>query len=274
MTAGWGPCPCATAGGPAADGDSGLAVCASGDGHAVDVLCLPPGPGLGHQLARALHVVLAGLGRVRIIDYPGHGTPAAARDLADVHRRVANLVTRRTVVVGHSWGADVAASIAAETPCAALVLLAPPPPAAPSTSWTAGGRALLATLRAEPGGGTPYERYLRAHAIPNGLGGDRLRADVLLDGVPVYEEAWRVLRGEQDRRPLAARVRRAAEIGTRVVVVAGRDDPLCPDDVLGPLAADGGARVVRSEGGHYGFVDAPDAVRAAVAGVTGAVTSP
>ncbi|HEV2889849.1 MAG TPA: alpha/beta hydrolase [Frankiaceae bacterium] len=259
-------CACAASDGPAPHEASGLALCSSGSG--TDLLCLPPGPGLGHQLARALHGVLAGVGRVTLPDYPGHGTPAPARDLADVRERVARLVTSATVLVGHSWGAEVAASVAAVVPCAALVLLAPPPPVEHATAWTPGGHALLAAVRAERTG-TPYERYLRAFAIPAGLGGDRARADALLDGVPVYDDAWRALRGQSDPRPLADRVAAARALGTAVRVVAGADDPLCPEPLLDALAA-AGAEVVPAPGGHYGFVDAPAAVRSAVGAMVAA----
>jgi pimeloyl-ACP methyl ester carboxylesterase len=241
-----------------------LGVCRSGAGGRT-LVCLPPGPGLGHQVARALHAVFAGMGAVAIVEYPGHGAGSPAGSRGELATRIARYVDGLAdpVLVGHSWGADMALDVAALCAPAGLVLLSPPPSVHRPSTWTAGSRDLRTALRAGEAGGEWYRRYLAEYAIPLGFGGDRTPAARLLAGVPCYDEAWRALRrcgasGTLDERLTACAV--------PTLLVAGSGDALLDRRELAAIGALPHVRTSTVPGGHYVFVDAPGPVAAAVAG--------
>jgi pimeloyl-ACP methyl ester carboxylesterase len=258
-------CPC-TRPGTVVDPVSGLAECGSGT-TGPDLLCLPPGPGIGHQIIRDLHRILAGLGRVRLIDYPGHGRSTPVASAEALTGRISTAVRPDTVLIGHSWGAAVAAQVAATVRCAALVLLCPPPPrpAIPTASrrWTPAARqAVVSSRDGEPG--SAYARYLRGYAVPLGLGEDNARARLLLDGVPHFEEAWRQLRGDSGGPSPVEAAARTASHGTPVLAVLPADDQLTDRTGVRDLVAAGLAAAITIPGGHYCFLDAPSELRLAI----------
>ena len=243
----------------------GVRGCSSGAGRRI--LCLPPGPGFGHQLVRALHDVLAGLGEVRLVDYPGHGygrTPAGLDELADT---VAAATRQDDILLGHSWGARIAAAVAARAPVAGLVMLSPPPATRAPRQWNADTAELRRWRRDGLDADAWYRRYLAEHALPLGFGGDRDRARALLAGVSTHEPVWRVLRGESPVFDLDAAL---GAVHCPVLVATGADDALGDPAAVHAAAEDRACvRHVVLPGGHYPYLDRPDAVRRAVAGFAG-----
>lgn len=236
--------------------------CDSGQGPRT-LLCLPPGPGIGHQILRSLHDLFAGLARTRIVEYPLHGYGSTGvADRESLLRALAGLLDGRQVLLGHSFGADLAVDLAVWSPgVVGLVLLSPPKETVHRSGWSARSRVALSRLRAGQAGGDWHRRYLVEYALPLGLDGDVSRSAALLNGVPTYERAWRTLRGATATGRLGARVA-AARIPT--LIVSGRDDPLVDHAAIDDLAALPNTTTVRLTGAHFPFLDAPEGVREAV----------
>ncbi len=225
------------------------------------IVCLPAGPGYGHQIARGLHPALAGLGLVDVVGYPGHGygrSPVSVAELAD---ELVTALGEDDVLLGHSWGARVALAVATRRRPAGLVLLNPPPDGGGGRQWTPDVERLRRLRRAEPDPERWYRRYLAEIALPPGLGTGAVTATQLLDGVPTYESAWRRLRG--DRSPFDL-VDALTKVTCPALVVTGEDDPFVSSAQLRRAAELPGTSVVTLPGGHYPFLDAPSALHESV----------
>jgi pimeloyl-ACP methyl ester carboxylesterase len=230
------------------------------------VLCLPPGPGFGHQIIRSLGAALAPGLRPLLVDYPGHGGAGASlagRDGLVGLLAEAVAAAGDPVLLGHSWGADIALSVAARRPPAALILLSPPPTVQRPAGWTAGSGVLRKAV--SPGAGPDgwFRRYLLDYALPLGLDGDQARAADLLAGVPTYDRPWRALRRQADPEPVPARL---ARLRTPTLVLYGMDDALLAPGELAEAGELDHVRVRGLPGGHYLYLDNPDDTRTAVAG--------
>jgi pimeloyl-ACP methyl ester carboxylesterase len=246
-------------------------VCGSGAGRP-RLLCLPPGPGFGHEILRSLHTVLAGIGKVDLVEYPGHGRVAVDGDPEpeldldlDLERlldQLCGLVTAEDVLLGHSWGADIALRTALRVRPRALVLLCPPPRGLPRRGWPEGGTGLAGMRRAVRGSEDWFREYLAEYAVPLGFGGDPEPARTLLAGVPTSEEAWRRLR--RGGGPQPALCEEVAAVGVPTLVVTGDADPLVDRGAVASAAELPGVRHVSVPGSHYPYVDAAYELRAAV----------
>lgn len=241
---------------------SDVITCDSGHGPHT-VLCLPPGPGIGHQILRSLHDLFAGLARTRIVEYPLHGYDSTrVADRESLLRALAGLLDGRQVLLGHSFGADLAVDLAVRSPGAVgLVLLSPPSQTANTSGWGARSSVAVSRLRAGRAGGDWYRRYLVEYALPLGLGGDTSRSAAFLNGVPTYERAWRTLRQATPAGPLGTRI---AAAGIPTLILSGRDDPLVDHAAIEELATLPNTTTVWLTGAHFPFVDAPEGVRQAV----------
>jgi pimeloyl-ACP methyl ester carboxylesterase len=185
---------------------------------------------------------LAGAGlRVVALDLRGHGDsdqPASGYDFAQVGRdlqaALGGLGLDRPVLVGHSWGANVALQYAADRPgeLAGLVLVDGALRAV--TEWAGSTRAEVRRRMAPPRFAVPLTDWLaRAGRFdPSGQGGpgwirDHLRAGVEVDDRGVARSRFRfdnhlqVIDALYDQRPEALYPR----VGCPVLVcVAGDDD--------------------------------------------------
>jgi pimeloyl-ACP methyl ester carboxylesterase len=247
---------------PLAAPAGGAATCDSGQGPRT-LLCLPPGPGIGHQVLRSLHEIFVGLAKVRIIEYPLHGYERAeVADRESLLHILAGLLTGRQVVLGHSFGADLAVDLAARSSGAQGLVLLSPPAQVPSTpGWSPHNSAVASRLRTQLHTGDWYRRYLTDYALPLGFGGDISRSTDLLRGVPTFEQAWRKLRRTAAAGSLRERV---AAVGIPTLILSGRDDPLVSRTEIAGLSTLPNTTTVELQGSHFPFVDAPEDVRRAV----------
>ncbi len=262
---------CRCAGRPLTIRSGSVASCDSGSGGRL-IVCLPPGPGMGHQILRSLHEAFAGLGEIRLVEYPLHGTgdlPVADRD--SLVAALTELLTGHEVLLGHSFGASLAVDIAARSHLVSgLILVSPPVDGPDQRGWSAASRAAAAQLRGGRSDNGWFRRYLADYALPLGLGGDVARGSAMLRGVPTYERAWRTLRHCTATEPLGARVA-AAQVPA--LIVSGRDDPLVDRIEVARLRELANAVTAELPGSHFPFLDARKELRAAVSRFLAALPS-
>lgn len=246
---------------------TGVFGCVTGTNRSLRFLCLPAGPGLGHEIMRSLPDVLAGLGGcVALVDYPGHGRSRSVNTMAGLISALADCVDDETVLVGHSWGAALAASITAERLPAALILLNPPPDRQPPPHerWSGTATAAVAAARTVSTATTgAYERYLRSFAMPNGFDGDRPQSDALMNGVRLWEEAWRRQRSFVLDPFWRTKVLSCAAVRS-VLVIHGQHDRLFDTTLAASADRTPGVQQVVLPTGHYGYYEQPDQLRAVV----------
>ncbi|HEX4701041.1 MAG TPA: alpha/beta hydrolase [Pseudonocardiaceae bacterium] len=228
------------------------------------VLWLPPGPGIGHQIIRALGAALTGAVRPLLVEYPGHG--AGAHPPRDREALVADLVLAAEaagdpVLLGHSWGADLAVTVAARRPPPALVLISPPPTVTRAIGWTDGSSTVRQRVAGRTSHADWFRRYLLDYALPLGLANDRERARRLLADVPTFDLAWRMLRRTADPLPLPLRLR---GLSIPTLVLYGRQDDLLDRADMAAMAELDRVTIVGVPGGHYPYLDSPVQTRAAV----------
>ncbi|WZH36580.1 MAG: alpha/beta fold hydrolase [Microbacterium enclense] len=218
------------------------------------LVCLPHAGGsagtyarLGHGLADPPHIVA--------LQYPGHETRVAEEPLTSYTAFVAAFAgvlgqlaadETPTVLLGHSFGASLAAALSALIPVDLLVLSGRPAP----------GRRRSGRLPADDDRDA-WRAWLRR------LGGT---PEVLLGDEPFLDLAIRALRGdltaaaEFDRPGPAAEAERGPLRAGGLLTVAGRDDPVAGPSAVAewmPLLAPGGIDhgTLVLEGGHFALFD-------------------
>ncbi|MBV9013008.1 MAG: alpha/beta fold hydrolase [Pseudonocardiales bacterium] len=244
----------------------GLRACSSGDGNLPRLICLPPGPGLGHQIIRNLHGVLVDLGCVQLVEYPGHGYGSVPPDTKAVVDAVAGALHADDVLIGHSWGAQIAIAAASCHELAGLVLISPPPVGRARRQWSEDTAQLRRWRRNGLDPEQWYRRYLEDYAIPLGLGSDRSRSKHLMMGVASYATVWQQLRREPSMFDLYGGLAMAR---APVMVIIGTDDPLVEPKQLDTASSYAPVRVESVPGGHYPFLDCPNVLRRTVAAFLG-----
>lgn len=207
------------------------------------------GLAVSHRYLTPLAVALAATHQVYVPDLPGFGLSARPRSAYDVRRHAEHLAAWLAAyrlppvcLLGHSFGAEVAASLAAVHPDAVRALVLAGPTSDPAARSRRGqfGRWLVDTLQEAP-----------------------LQAPILVRDV-WNARPWRVL------ATLSHSVRNAIEadlvrVTAPTLVVAGRRDPIAPDgwrDEAARLA--NGELVVVPDAAHNVATTAPTAVADAI----------
>lgn len=255
--------------------DVTVSACATGESTGRRrVICFPPGPGIGHQVIRSLHQILQVAGSVHLVDYPGHGNSTAVSAFSDLCGSYARFVRSSDILVGHSWGAIVAAHVAARGRPTGLVLISPPAdePRNSESSETAplaGGfaedvvgnrwnsevaRAVSLSRSSTHDRLGSYRRFLLGYAIPLGCGSNGDRANALMEGVADYASAWRQMRSWRTGGTEAA-ARQALSQGVRTLIINGTHDPLADRGLSKRLGFNVDEAEIR--GNHYCYMDAP-----------------
>ncbi|MGE5926176.1 MAG: alpha/beta fold hydrolase [Gemmatimonadota bacterium] len=201
--------------------------------------------------------------RVVAVDLPGFGVsgkPGGAYTLDAMHRRLAAFIARWTagpvVVVGHSMGGEIAASLAlAESRIVAAVLIAP------------AGYAIAEVIDSLPpavaglaGAATPL--VLPVHD-PQWL----REPDTLAAYDPVLDSAYRqATRAVLEQFDFAALRGRFAALGKPVLVIWGRQDPTIPFETAEAIMAElpCGTLVPIDAALHRPHQAQPDVVAAAI----------
>ncbi len=173
--------------------------------------------------------------RVVAVDLPGFGVsekPRGAYTLDAMHRRMAAFIARWTdgpvIVVGHSMGGEIAASLAlAEPRIVAAVLIAP------------AGYEIAELIDSLPAGvaglaGAATPLVLPVHD-PQWL----REPDTLADYDPVLDTAYRhAARAVLEEFDFAALRGRFAALAKPVLVIWGRQDPTIPFETAGAIMAE------------------------------------
>jgi len=207
------------------------------------------GVGVSSRYFRPVAIRLAEHGSVHVVDLPGYGSapnPRTRVSLADHADTVAAFVRgldgREVVLVGHSMGAQVVATLAERHPqlASALVLMAPTIEPELRTTWRAIG-ALLRDIPREPAvvSWIAFTDYLV-----------RTGAPYLLRQLPLVLD---------DRLE-----ERIARVSGSVLLLRGADDVIVGRDWLALLAERSGATAVEVPGPHVVMYTDPDAVAAAI----------
>ncbi len=198
--------------------------------------------GFGESLFtwRALVDPLATRARVLAVDLPGSGgseKPDSGYDLARMTARFSDLLDRSTkgpvILIAHSMGGEIAASLAIERPdrVVALVLIAP-------AGWNVGLGGITATMG--PGKATAIGWYLSSRAFvlpehdPEWLGEPDSAAGYTLMGDRAYRRSTTSVLEEFDFRGLRQRF---AEIRQPVLLLWGQRDPVIPYPIADSIMA-------------------------------------
>ena len=236
-------------------------------------MCLPPGPGIGHQILRSMHHILKPFCRVGLVDYPGHRSSDASTPVSyeSCISAVVKLTDGDTVLLGHSWGSGIALKVAERVRCRAVILISPYWDWSRSVRgtiddrWHSESMTALRSLRRRSTGAT-FDTFIRAYAIPKGFSAETRDKVVqrLICGVPFYEQPWRRLRSTHCP-PIS--FNQLAGFRVRTLIVIGSFDPLVPPVRESPgtgAAADSHISIVTLSGSHYPFLDDPEGFRCAV----------
>jgi pimeloyl-ACP methyl ester carboxylesterase len=187
------------------------------------------GIGVSSRYFHPTAVELAKHGTVWLVDLPGHGSaPDPRRDVSiDDHARALNAFVAEVgtpVLVGHSMGAQVVASLAVQFPDAVthVVLMAPTMPSDARRSAKAVGLLGIDMSRESPAvvAITTTDVVARAgipftlHQLPH------LLSDRIEDGLPLIQARTLVIVGERDPIVPVAWARECAELagGTLAIV--------------------------------------------------------